>query len=58
MDKLNHNLGDLILLEKVNEIHFKDTIEVITIFARSCQTLLKDEWQFIEIEANPLNRGN
>lgn len=53
MDKLNHNLGDLILLDKVDDSHFKETIGVITAFSQSCQTLLKDEWRFIEIEANP-----
>ena len=57
MDKLNHNLGDLILLKNVDEVHFKDTISVLTAFARSCQVLLKDEWRYIENEANPLKIG-
>ncbi|MDR3561556.1 MAG: hypothetical protein P4N59_09000 [Negativicutes bacterium] len=55
MDLLNHNLGDLILLEQVDETHFKETIAVISAFSRSCQALLKDEWRFIECEANPLD---
>jgi hypothetical protein len=55
MDKLNHNLGDLILMGKVDEPHYKEIMKVITAFARNCQISLKDEWRFIEKEANPNN---
>ena len=58
MDKLNHKLGDLIMLKKVDENHFKEMIVSITAFSRSCQSLLKDEWRFIENEANPMYRPN
>jgi hypothetical protein len=48
MVKLNNKLGDLILLEEVDEFHFKEIGEGIRILARSCQSMLKDEWRFIE----------
>ncbi len=56
MDALNHNLGDLILMKKVDEAHYKELMSVITAFARSCQISLKDEWKVIEDEANPSNK--
>ena len=58
MDKLNHNLGDLIMMAKVDEPHYKEMMGNITAFARSCQELLKTEWRFIEEEAKPGKENN
>jgi len=48
MDALNHDLGDLILLGKADESHYREIIKVITAYARSCRALVKGEWRFIE----------